>query len=221
MKNYSNNSENFILNYKIVNNEIIVNFSCIRGKDRYSVPYTIENEKKILEKMKKQVSNISKCNTYNYEKFLKVEKKLKFGFVFLGLSALFVLPYIFGIVDLTNYLNVSLDSVLIMFNLYKFVSSATEYMDFKTKSRDLAKNNLFIENEACLNKALKSNKSILSGTNVKEKDLTLGDNEISFNINNIDKIKLKELKQIIENSKFENDLNFDYSNYKVLTKKIK
>jgi len=38
-----------------------------------------------------------------------VKKKLKFGFVFLGLSALFVLPYIFGIVDLTNYLNVSLD----------------------------------------------------------------------------------------------------------------
>lgn len=223
MKDYLNNSENFILNYRIVNDEIMVNFSSINGKNKYSVPYTIENEKKILKKMKQQVLTTSNLNIYSYEKILKLKNKLKWGFIFLGLSGLFVSPYIFGIANLNNHIKVFLDSLIIILNLYKFISSATEYIDFKIKLKDFSKNSLFLENENCLNNALKSNKSILLGTNVKVEDLTSNDNNTLFNINNIDKIKLKELKQIIENAKFENDLQFNYSNDKgnVLVKKIK
>ena len=226
MKDYSTNSDCFILNYKILDNEIIVNFSSSKGRDKYTVPYSIVNEKKILEKMKKQVLKASRFDNYEYEKYLGLKFRFRFGLILFIVAALIVSSYIFNPTSIISYPKLFLDSLIIIFSIYKFTYNTVKFIKFKRKSIDLAKNNLFLENEEIINDALKNNKNILACTKVTIEDLNLNRTYPSLDINKIDKIKLKELKQIIENSKFKNNLKFDYYNdtnekSKELVKKIK
>lgn len=73
MKDYSLNKEDsnfFILSYKVNNQEIILNLA---SGEKYKIPYTIKNEKKILKRMKKQVKN-SKKYVENLEN--KIERNM-------------------------------------------------------------------------------------------------------------------------------------------------
>ena len=83
-----------------------------------------------------------------------------------------------------------------------------------------------MEFEEIIYDAFNNIKNIWVCTKVTIEDLNLNRTYPSLDINKIDKIKLKELKQIIENSKFKNNLKFDYYNdtnekSKELVKKIK
>ena len=88
-------------------------------------------------------------------------------------------------------------------------------IDSKEKIKDINKNRMFLSNEKLLNEKVKLNQNILSNMNTKTKELSLND---------MDKIKYKELKTILDNIKRDEEFRFEHSSIqkedaKVLTKK--
>jgi len=201
MKNYTLNeidSENFILNYKIVDDEIIINFASKKHKDKCVIPYTIENEKEILKKMKQQV--VESSNFSRTQKRIEMEAPtiLSYGlFAFISISALNAVALFFGLTQATIFLlPYNLIFLLISsYGLYELVSS-------KVKLSDVRKNRLFLENEELLNKnlgkRLEYHKNMSLGIKTKKNEMC---KHIDLDLNKIDKIKYKRLKSVLENIK--------------------
>lgn len=207
MKDYSLNFEDFttfILNYKIENNLIIVK---IASGENYVIPYTLKNEKKILEQMKKQVLDSREFEAKQKEICLKA----CFG-VFLNVCILLINVMMIllgdGRLPIGNVLASVLSVLFIPLEVYIIIDS-------KEKIKDINKNRMFLSNEKLLNEKVKLNQNILSNMNTKTKELSLND---------MDKIKYKELKAILDNIKRDEEFRFEHSSIqkedaKVLTKK--
>lgn len=231
MKNYSLDrfqAERFILNYKIKGNEIIVNFAKKNKnkKDKYVIPYTIENEKKLLQKMRQQILDSNHSFNMKVKRYEEIIEAI-LPYDLMGILA-------FGMFSIMGWGNVfafccfSIPTAL--FSLIFFYSIYCK-IDNNKKLSDIQKNQFFLENEQLFKSKpnTKSTKNIILGTKYKLDKRT---NQIDFNLNSIHKLKYKELKLILENIKFEENLNFNYNNNinvvpnvnrknKVLTKKIK
>lgn len=218
MKNYSlnfNDSKTFILNYKVEDNQIIANLAS--GED-YVIPYTLENEKNLLERMKKQVLNSNEFLSQQEKRFSFSWKWALVCGVVLAFNSIFlvtgnsVAPVVTGMVC-------SYFAFDITFRIYSMVDS-------KRKIKDICKNKMFLNNEELLNQKVKSHQNILSNTDKKTKELVSStpENKPVFSLNNMDEIKYDELKKIIENIKRDEQFAFDYSSTQekkpmVLTKK--
>lgn len=205
MKNYSlnyNDSKAFILNYKIEDNKIIINLA---SGEKYVIPYSLENEKKLLTQMKKQILNSSK-----FEK--KQEKRFSFAWKWGVFSSSMLI--IFSIMLATG-ITVNPIATIIggSWMIIDIASRIYAMIDSKRKIEDIHKNKMFLSNQESINQKIKSNQNILSNTNKKTKEIvsSASKNKPTFNLNVIDKIKYKELKKILENIKRDKQFGFDYS----------
>lgn len=189
MKDYSidkNNSKHFILNYIIIGNTIIVYYA---NDDVDAFDYSIEKEKEILERMKYQV--ISSKNFYKglntkFEIFLKlfINEILLFGMFIMGsMSMNFTLiPNIIG-------------SVLLPISIIITGYKLNKYNNIK---KDFKKHLLFISNENGLNNVIRNDMNVTRGLDegLRKKVFNDCSNNFKFNINTIDGMEYKELREV-------------------------
>ena len=215
MKDYSLNleeSKKFILNYEIeeATKNLIINLA---SGEKYPVPYTIENEKKILKKMKEQVLNSDKSR-------IKIEKNIKHNWKYLIFDILMI---VFNVFNIKMGCTISPKGSAIFAAMFMiFTIIRTVYMiESKKTIKDINKQQMFLENEELLNEKIMSNSNILLNTNEKTKDIVISNKNDMFysnkkkkkvfNLNNIDKIKYKEIEKMLENIKRDEEFGFDYS----------
>lgn len=218
MKDYSLNyedSKTFILNYKIEHNQIIV---ILASGENYVIPYSLENEKNLLERMKKQVLSSSEFETKQKKRFSSAWKWAIWSGFMLAFNSI-VLATGNSIFPVASGICAGLFGFDITCRVYSMIDS-------KGKIKDIYKNKMFLNNEELLNEKVKSNQNILSNTNTKTKELVASTPEDVpvFSLNTMDKIKYQELKTILENIKRDEQFGFDYSSAQeekpmVLTKK--
>lgn len=178
MKDYSlGKKKNFILNYKVRNDLIIINFA---NKNTRIIPYSKDKEITILKLMKKQINN-------DFERKIKkkVENSTKLSAVCLGLMTL-----VSGFILLTN-LPFNIGAIIytcLAINASIFIKKSFDIIKYKRLLKDLNKNKLFIENEIILNE---------SKSYGDKKRLTINNiNSISYNrLNNLVKYKKRVLKK--------------------------
>lgn len=194
MKNYSSDSENaktFILNYSIKDDKIIVNLA---SNKEYTIPYSIDNEKRILNIMKKQVNNSNKY---------KLEQKITFSIsaiasvvseiCLITVNPMFLLNSGAEVLDTVTFSTLFISCILA--GHYKMIKSIKNI-------KDIEKNQMFVNNERLLNDNIQVNSNALENTSSKTKEIVKSYDESSkVTLNSIDKISYKDLKQIIENIK--------------------
>ena len=211
MKNYEQDYKNmktFILKYDVKKigfekKEIVIYFA---DNKITTIPYTIGNEKKILEKMKAQVENSTE--------FVKNTKQECFINV--------VTPLIFIVFSLSMLFNGKFDSFLDLIYTIALCCSPiwilNNIITTKEKLNDLKKNQLFLENfDEITKEELDKNITINVSQNLKE-IISSKQNDEKLTLNDIDGVKLKDVKIMVENLEREEEFDFDYSKPKTLTK---
>lgn len=206
MKDYTLNSEeavSFILNYEIKDNQIIVNYA---NGEHYIISYTNDNEEKILKKMEDQV--------YNEQQNYKQSNKI------LGIAVTRILFNVFGIILCVGIVK-SGHSIapLILYKIYPVLFNFNIgvhilYIRYiKEKRKDFEKNKMLLDNQEKLNEMIKENQNILTNSNEKIKEMVKSTPEDKpvFNLNSVEKLKLKELKAILENIQREEEFKSNYS----------
>lgn len=189
MKDYlsdKNGSKDFILNYIVIGNTIIVYYA---NDDVDTFEYSINKEKEILEIMKYQVINSK--NFYNglntkFEIFLKlfINEILFFVMFIIGsMSVNFTLiPNIIGSIVLP------ISMIITGYELKKCNKIRCDYK----------KHILFLKNEDYLNNIIRNN---IDATRELEEKLRMKvnnneSNNFKFNINTINGMEYKELKEV-------------------------
>lgn len=156
MKNYDETNENFICNYYLDDDAIVV---ILGDNTYYTIPYTIANERKILNTMRRQINDFE---NYNNKLFKKKRKNLAF----------LVLDIILFITVLLYFANsplvISIISKICLF-LLALTTGSRIVDDFKIKSTiiDLYKNKNFIDNEDKINDIIKNKPLALEGISLK------------------------------------------------------
>ncbi len=182
MKDYTVNKEEkekFILNYKIIDGQIIMNLAS--GKTS-AICYTKENEKKVLTKMVNQVlnSDIIKINSNLQKKHGQKIYKLyrNTNIVCLVTSAAAVLSFPVSIITSMGLLTIT--AVYRKRQLDKIKQEKKKVLSEKTEIQsDIIKNKTFLENKAKYDKVM---------DDIEDKpNLTINDMD-KFNKNQIDKI---------------------------------
>lgn len=189
MKDYSidkNNNKHFILNYIIIGKQIIVYYA---NDDVDAFDYSIEKEKEILERMKYQV--ISSKNFYKglntkFEIFLKLfinEILLLVMFIMGSMSMDFTL--------IPNIIGSFILPISIIITGYKL----NKYNNIK---KDFKKHLLFISNEDGLNNVIRNDMNVTRGLDegLRKKVFNDCSNNFKFNINTIDGMEYKELREV-------------------------
>lgn len=202
-------SSNFILKYEIVDknklnknkDKIIVYLA--NGK-KVVFNYTNEIEQNILDTMKKQVINYKKIIEVNEKK--KIEKDaLIYSFLVSSLVMILTGLISYKITNnIVHFINMLIPSITLACSglIYK-QKYVNKYNDFK-------KNMLFIENEEKINQKVLENSNVLTNVISKknyDKMVIKPDGKKGYTINSIDKMKLKELKNMLELIKLEDELN--------------
>lgn len=217
MKDYTMNKEEknmFILNYKIKKNNIIIRLA---SKEKYIVPYTEENEKIILDRMKEQVTeNIDFEKEASKEYIILTLFTIALAFTTVLLMGKY-LPSLIShptlktlISNIPSFIGLGLTSISALFSV-----SAQETLE------DFRKNKLYLNKEEELNEKINNNQNLLSNVSTKTKKMveTATEDKPVFDINKIDKVTLKDLKQLLENFKRDEEFGFDYTKTKKLIKK--
>lgn len=207
MKDYSLGEKVWILNYdlSVWNYELILHFS--NGKAT-SIPYTLENEKKVLKTMEEQVEYaVENCLTEEEQTdYMKWEQNeieiINLGSCVLGASVtavgiinMIVTPEVAALVVTGIGLLSSLPHIVVKSKL----------LTLDNLINDLNKNHIYIASKHYFKQYdLRKRKDlVLDGTSRKTKEVlsnTQSNAEIpSININSIDKMSLKDLKRIYEN----------------------
>ncbi len=211
MKNYTTNvkdAKTFIKNYTIKDNLITIQLAL--GEEEH-IPYTKENEQKILERMEEQVRNAGE----NIDKLKKDAKEAKIeliyfgkiGILFLGLVILTQLLFIGPFAAFTIPLKLAL-----VCSIFALVLNSYVFYDAKSKVKDFEKNKLYLESKEQIEESdFSKNGNLLKEINEKTKTMMQVSPKENININTMNKIKYRELKQILENIKRERNFGFDYS----------
>ncbi len=205
MKNYSLNfkdSQTFILNYSVKDNQLIVHLA---SGDDWFIPYTLENEKNLLERMKYQVLNSKKfikkiCESYSSCQSGIISNGVRVGAcVFLVIVGNVIIDLLF-------------EPLALIFGSC-IIEDVCKMIYWRSYGIDILKNKMFIDNEELLNKKVRLNSNILFNINEKTKKLisSTPEGEPVFSLNNMDKFKYSELKKILENIKRDEQFGFDYS----------
>lgn len=221
MKNYALNfedSRSFILNYKVEENEIKVNFA---SGEKYIVPYSMENERRILEKMKNQILFSEEFEKKQQKRFSSSLKWSLWDVAMISLIAVIMSNGIANYSPIINVIIMCFYTIDIFFRIYSMIDSNVKY-------KDIQKNKMFLKNEELINSKVRSNQNILCNTKIETRNLITSTPEEKpvFNLNNIDKIDSNELEYILYNIKRDERFGFDYSTIeeeksKVLARKNK
>ena len=186
MKDYSlnyNYYKKFILSYKIENGKIVAKLA---SGELYIVPYSEENENKIISRMEEQARNAQ-------------PKPLKSSDKILAISHPLLLPIaIMNLINNDGWFYCMILAIIAGGAIYYPAKAITNAI----KKRDIKKLNYFLDNKKKLNESIeKSENMILSVSKkaVKEIELQRSKNKQPFNINNIDKYSLSDLKALKEN----------------------
>lgn len=195
MKDYStlDNYKEFILSYKIVDNKIIIKLA---SEYDYIIPYTKENENKIIHKMETQIMNI-KLNPIS-----SLDKLVAF---FCPL----VLP--FAIANFINY-GGWLYAIILFLIATDAIYYPIKWINYNRKRKDYEKLKIFLDNKKELNDSIENNNNMLLGLSSKVKkeiELQQSNNQKPININNIDNYSLDDLKKLKENLLRIKSFNFD------------
>lgn len=187
LENYSlnkNEATSFILHYEVINAFIYITY----GDGRIDVKsYSIEEEKRILKKMKNQVLNSKNFLVdlnYKFEIFFKLlldEILLLTMFIVTIISI--GLPYFSTIIGLLIF------PIIMGFTSYKLNG-------YKKLRKDIKKNLLFVKNEDNLNIIIRNSPEVIN--KLRDKVLTKSSNKFVFTLNTIDRIKYEELQQIYD-----------------------
>lgn len=205
MKDYSLNSKDsktFILNYKVEDNQIVVNLA---SSENYIIPYTKDNERKILDMMEKQVLDSDKFVSKQEKRFSSAWKWSIFSGACLATISI--------ILATGNATEPVVSGIFAGWFVFDIATRIYIMVDSKRKIKDIYKNKMFLNNRELLNEKVKSNQNILSNVDTKTKELVSSTPEDKpvFTINSIDKIKYNELRKILENIKRDEQFGFDYS----------
>lgn len=197
MKNYDETNENFICNYYLDDDAIVV---ILGDNTYYTIPYTIANERKILNTMRRQINDFK---NYNNKLFKKKRKNLAF----------LVLDIILFITVLLYFANsplvISIISKICLF-LLALTTGSRIVDDFKIKSTiiDLYKNKNFIDNEDKINDIIKNKPLALEGISLKVDEKI--NEEDKLNINDAHVISPSEMLDIKRIVDLEEKFDFDY-----------
>ncbi len=197
MKNYDETNENFICNYYLDDDAIVV---ILGDNTYYTIPYTIANERKILNTMRRQINDFE---NYNNKLFKKKRKNLAF----------LVLDIILFITVLLYFANsplvISIISKICLF-LLALTTGSRIVDDFKIKSTiiDLYKNKNFIDNEDKINDIIKNKPLALEGISLKVDEKI--NEEDKLNINDAHVISPSEMFDIKRIVDLEEEFDFDY-----------
>lgn len=200
--------ETFIMKYEIgENNNIIIHFAS--GKD-YIIPYTVSNEKKILEIMRQQVLDV------DYDMMREKHSDATFyASLFLAISFLFILVVYICIGEIVegdlfacSAIGIGSGSA-ILGGLYLgrcFVYGRKKY--------DLKKNEWFLSVEKMLNEGVKKWGKALCNVNEETRKLveSRSFNQSVFTLNNIDHMSHEELEEILNSIELARRFNFEYPN---------
>ena len=211
MKNYAldkKNAKTFILRYDIKENAtdgkiIIVYFA---SGNTMKIPYNEENEKKILETMKEQVSEsdkfVKEAKNNGPSDICKQIGVVSFIMAFLGLPI--------GITSLTGG--------IIFFLTFFLASALCIGSDIKLKSRirDAKKNQLFLD-KSHLFFDYNISENVLA--DVKKSTREVIGNKQQITLNDIDKISYRQVKKLVDSLERETRFSFDYNKPKVKVKK--
>ncbi len=205
MKDYTNNSgdkKEFILNYKIEENivgekKIIVSMA---NGDKLVVPYSLENEKNLLLKMKEQVINAK--GVYD-----KLVERADFSLILAGIEGIMI-NSIFLFSD--KYYLLGIPGLLFLKNIIVGLRAAIH-------SNDLEKNNLFLKNEKLF---LKDNINLNVKNKVSKKALKVINSckNDRITLNDIDKLKKKDVIRMVDCIKRDQNLGLDYNPKKLVRK---
>lgn len=211
----------FIQNYKVANDEIIVDYA---NMSKTKIPYTLENEQNILKEMKSQVDQYAELIGPLEKKRRKSKQHAILGVMS---SLLFIIPlfleayYIiiptffsgFTMYMLEIFLILTLGTSLPMYIMKKPVM---EYYIFRTVINDFQKNRLFFKNEALLNNFDRDTSHIFSEVSTKTAEFIakLPVEKPVFTMENFKKINIDDLNKIIaiiqqESLASKPDLNVD------------
>lgn len=186
MKDYSLNfddSKKFILSYKIENGKIVAKLA---SGELYTVPYSEENENKIISRMEKQARYAQPKPLQTLDKILTISQPL-------------ILP-----IAIMNFVN---NGGWFYGILLAIIAEGAIYYPAKSiinavKKRDIKKLNYFLDHKKELNENIEKSENIKLGVSkkaIKQIELQKSENKQPFNINNIDNYSLSDLKTLREN----------------------
>ena len=201
MKDYTLDSEeavSFILNYEIKDNQIIVNYA---NGEHYIIPYTNDNEEKILKKMEDQVYSAQ----YYDELSKKILKKSR-NWILFCILMIILLKTNSSFIPLMQNIFIAWFTFNIGFQIFD-IKYVTKIL------KDLEKNKILLDNQEKINEMIKENQNILTNSNEKIKKMVKSTPEDKpvFTLNSVEKLKLKELKSVLENIQKEEEFRFDSS----------
>lgn len=205
MKDYTlkfKDAKSFILNYEIKDNQIMVNYA---NGEHYIIPYTNDNEKKILKKMEDQVHDAQ-----NSDDTLK--RKIRIAGIWI-ISSILIIISSFYTIKSGHSISPLMENILIAWFTFN-IGFQIFYIKCVTKIlKDLEKNKILLDNQEKINEMIKENQNILTNSNEKIKKMVKSTPEDKpvFTLNSVEKLKLKELKSLLENIQKEEKFKFDYS----------
>ena len=213
MKDYTfKKVKDFILNYEVIDNKIIINYAS--GK-KYENLYTKELEKDILKKMKEQVIK------YGVKMEEKKSKKVFNNIINLIISFILV----FFTLEILNF---GIFTWLVGILLWEVTYALPKFIR-DSKITDYEKNKFFIDNMELFQNGIKEEMGIYKNLDKESKAVIKNvldnkynqedDNIKYFNINYIDKITYKSLKNIHELLEKNEEFSKYYNTEKTTSKK--
>ena len=197
MKNYSMNEDEkklFILDYEIAGGKIIIRFA---NNTKSIVPYTSDNEKRVLMTMENQAKNSD-----HFMNKQKIRKSVNIGTFSIALLYLILsISSGVGVLTLMGFISIILPSFVALL-------STDNVIDSSLKIEDVRKSILFLKNKESLNTKINSNENVLINTKLNENDIK--DEFSHVTINTIRNAKYKDLQQILENIERNGHFQFDY-----------
>ena len=183
--------------------------------------YTKEKEKIILSKMKQQLLDYEEQINEGFENetFTK-SKEINYC------VAIFLMFGILGMVIFKAPLAIIIFGLITTFGAFLAVLKIIISIMYKVEKNDFQKNNLFLKNEELINKMLNSEKSknIFSNVNdkIKKASPVKPDGTCEMDINSINNMNLKDMKQLLAAIKrelmFEQSIEENRNEDKVLRK---
>lgn len=183
MKNYTTDelkTTTFIERYQQKDEQLIINYA---DKENSTVSKSIENEKRILEKMKQQVLD-SEQSKQEIIGVIQICKFIIITVLILGIVGTSLISYFFAksIID-----TLAVGLVTLLFSAPAYLGMGITIRDQKEILKDIEKNQIFIQNEVLFQ--TKITKDINNQKHIKKETKEI--------VNNILKIKEQETKDII------------------------
>ena len=216
MKDYTfklEDKQTFILHYEIKDNEMILHLA---DGNTYVIPYTEENERRVLSKMEMQVVHTRIFKEDRHERKEKCSKRI----------IIYLIVMAINVVSLLNGGGIFSALALGCFGLAEICAVLT-CIKSSAELNDAYKNTEFLEKKEELNEALKTNKNMLNNVKKETKDYvsSIINNNEELDINKIDDVPYDQLIIMLGNLKNAKTFNFDFSvdeeeKPAVLTKKM-